>query len=51
MAQVWDRFRGPSSESFTLKLVQEILRDTTYMSNLRYGAKEPIYKTETDSQT
>ena len=25
--------------------------DTTYISNLKYGTNEPIYKTETDSQT
>ena len=25
--------------------------DITYMWNLKYGTNEPIYKTETDSQT
>ena len=25
--------------------------DITYMQNLKYGTDEPIYKTETDSQT
>ena len=25
--------------------------DITYIWDLKYGAKEPIYKTETDSQT
>ena len=25
--------------------------DITYMCNLKYGTKEPIYQTETDSQT
>ena len=28
-----------------------IAYDITYMQNLKYGTNEPIYKTETDSQT
>jgi len=36
-----------------VKLEREIQipYDITYMWNLKYGTKEPIYKTETDSQT
>ena len=30
---------------------KEIPYDITYMQNLKYGTNEPIYKTETDSQT
>ena len=30
---------------------RQIPYDITYMLNLKYGANEPIYKTETDSQT
>ena len=30
---------------------KEIPDDITYMRNLKYGTNEPIYKTETDSQT
>ena len=30
---------------------REIPYDITYMWNLKYGINEPIYKTETDSQT
>ena len=30
---------------------KQILYDITYMWNLKYGTNEPIYKTETDSQT
>ena len=30
---------------------RQIPYDTTYMWNLKYGTNEPIYKTETDSQT
>ena len=30
---------------------RQILCDTTYMWNLKYGTNEPIYKIETDSQT
>ena len=29
----------------------QILYDIIYMWNLKYGAKEPTYKTETDPQT
>ena len=29
----------------------QILYDITYMWNLQHGTNEPIYKTETDSQT
>ena len=29
----------------------QILYDTTYMCNLKYGTNKPIYKTEIDSQT
>ena len=28
-----------------------MLHDVTYVCNLKYGTKELIYKTETDSQT
>ena len=30
---------------------RQIPYDITYMWNLKYGTKEPIYETETDSQT
>ena len=30
---------------------RQIPYDITYMWNLKYGTDEPIYKTETDSQT
>ena len=30
---------------------RQIPYDITYMWNLKYGINEPIYKTETDSQT
>ena len=30
---------------------RQIPYDTTYMWNLKYDKNEPIYKTETDSQT
>ena len=30
---------------------RQILYDITYIWNLKYGRNEPIYKTETDSQT
>ena len=30
---------------------RKIPYDITYMWNLKYGTHEPIYKTETDSQT
>ena len=30
---------------------RQIPYDITYMWNLKYGTKEPIYKTETDSTT
>ena len=30
---------------------RQIPYDITYMWNLKYGTKEPMYKTETDSQT
>ena len=30
---------------------RQIPYDITYMWNLKYGTNEPIYKTETDSQT
>ena len=30
---------------------RQIPYDTTYIGNLKYGTNEPIYKTETDSQT
>ena len=30
---------------------RQIPYDITYLWNLKYGANEPIYKTETDSQT
>ena len=30
---------------------KQIPYDITYMWNLNYGTNEPIYKTETDSQT
>ena len=30
---------------------RQISYDITYMWNLKYGTNEPIYKTETDSQT
>ena len=30
---------------------RQIPDDITYMWNLNYGTNEPIYKTETDSQT
>ena len=30
---------------------RQIPHDITYMWNLKYGKNEPIYKTETDSQT
>ena len=30
---------------------RQIPYDITYMWNLKYGKNEPIYKTETDSQT
>ena len=29
----------------------QISCDITYMQNLKYGTDEPVYKTETDSQT
>ena len=29
---------------------RQLLYDITYVWNLKYGTKEPIYKTETDSQ-
>ena len=30
---------------------RQIQYDITYMWNLKYGTNEPIYETETDSQT
>ena len=30
---------------------KKIPYDITYMLNIKYGTNEPIYKTETDSQT
>ena len=30
---------------------REITHDITYMCNLKYGTNEPIYRTETESQT
>ena len=30
---------------------RQMPHDITYIWDLKYGAKEPIYKTETDSQT
>ena len=30
---------------------RQIPHDITYMSNLKYNTNEPIYETETDSQT
>ena len=30
---------------------RQIPYNITYMGNLKYGMNEPIYKTETDSQT
>ena len=30
---------------------REITHDITYMWNLKYGTNEPIYRTETDSDT
>ena len=30
---------------------RQVSYDITYMWNLKYGINEPIYKTETDSQT
>ena len=32
-------------------ILRQILYDITYMCNLKYGTNEPIYETETDSQT
>jgi len=34
-----------------LERERQIPYDITYMWNLNYGTNEPIYKTETDSQT
>ena len=33
------------------EIERQIPDDITYMWNLNYGTNEPIYKTETDSQT
>ena len=51
------RGRGGGIHPFLLrkgKLVlkrRQIPSDITYMWNLKYGINEPVYKTETDSQT
>ena len=38
-------------EMITLVEKRQIPYDITYMYNLKYGTKEPVYKTETDLLT
>ena len=40
-----------ATRDYHTKSERQILYDITYMWNLKYDTNEPIYKTETESQT
>ena len=40
-----------ATRDYHTKPERQILYDITYMWNLKYDTNEPIYKTETESQT
>ena len=46
-----DAIRGYHTKWSKSERERQIPYDITYMWNLKYGANDPIYKTETDSQT